>query len=111
YLDQPDVLPVTVPPRPGAGTVALVVAPWVLTPMPWYAIMLGIGLARRGRPFELIWDDSGFPEPRVAEQNRVIGNVLRGVGRSVTVQRLSEAPPAPAEPDDDDVVTALAEQN
>jgi hypothetical protein len=111
YLDRYDALDVTVPPRPGAGTVSLVVAPWVFTPVPWYSVMLGIGLARRGRPFELIWDDTGFPEPRVAEQNRVIGEVLRDVARSVTVHRVSEAPVGPSAPGDDAVVAALAEQN
>ena len=35
-------------PEGGAGTVAVVIMPWVSTPAPWYAIMLGLGLATSG---------------------------------------------------------------
>ena len=72
------------------GTVGVVVAPWFSTPVPWYSLMLGIGLARRGRDVTVIWDDSGFPQRAVDEQNSVIADVLSGLPPSMPVVRLSD---------------------
>lgn len=113
YLKRHDAL--------GAGdnagnglAIGLVVTPWVSTAAPWYTIMLAIGLARRGRQVILIWDDSGFPEDHIDEQNAVIGNVLAYVGRFLRVVKLSDAAANDAHHDrahDDVLVADLAELN
>ena len=71
--------------REEAGGVAVVVMPWVSTLVPWYAIMLGLGLAHRGREVTFIWDDTAFPDPQVEAQNRSIGHVLDWLGRYLPV--------------------------
>ena len=88
YLKHHRALPVR---NPHEGpTVGVVVAPWVSTAGPWYAIMLAIGLARRQRRVALIWDDTAFPERFVDLQNQAIAQVLEYVGRFLPVTRLSD---------------------
>ncbi len=96
---------------PRRGTVALVVVPWVGTPVPWYSIMLGIGLARRGRPVVLVWDDTGFPEPRLAEQADAIAGVMTPAARRFPVVRLSTLDAAPPDAADGPLVRGLADLN
>jgi hypothetical protein len=93
------------------GTIGVVVVPWVSTPVPWYAIMLAIGLARRGRKVVLLWDDTGFPELHLDEQNRVIGEVLDYVGELLPVMRLSDGRAQPSSPTDGTLVDNLVDQN
>jgi hypothetical protein len=95
----------------GAGSVAVVVMPWVSTPAPWYASMLGLGLAHRGREVTFIWDDTTFPDPQLEAQNRSIGNVLDWLGRYHPVMRLSNLRDAGPNADDGDVVGRLTDQN
>ena len=52
---------------------------------PWYASMLGLGLAHRGREVTFIWDDTTFPDSQLEVQNRSIGNVLDWIGRYMPV--------------------------
>ena len=94
-----------------AGGVAVVVMPWVSTPVPWYAIMLGLGLAHRGREVTFIWDDTTFPDPQVEAQNRSIGHVLDWLGRYLPVIRLSDQRDALPNADDGDVIGRLTDQN
>jgi hypothetical protein len=99
-------------PHPSTGgTIGVVVMPWVSTPVPWYSIMLAIGLSRRGRNVVLLWDDTAFDERYVEVQNRAIGKVLSRVGRSLTVVRLSDGAPSPVTPTDDALVETLTNQN
>jgi len=93
------------------GTVGVVVMPWVSTPVPWYAIMLGIGLSRRGRSVVLIWDDTAFSERYVEAQNRTIRKVLSRVGRSLSVVRVSDGPGSPLTPEDGPLIESLTNQN
>ncbi|MGO9856761.1 MAG: hypothetical protein ACLPYY_17175 [Acidimicrobiales bacterium] len=95
----------------GAGAVAVVVMPWVSTPNPWYASMLGLGLAQRGREVTFIWDDTTFPDPQVEAQNRSIGRVLDWIGRYLPVIRLSDLRGAEPKADDGDVIGRLTDQN
>jgi hypothetical protein len=92
------------------GAVGVLITPWVSTPTPWYAIMLAIGLARRGRPVILLWDDTGFPEDHLDEQNHVIAEVLAYVGRAFPVVRLSDESPSDG-PIDDALIESLTTQN
>ena len=85
--------------------------PWVSTPDPWYASMLGLGLAHRGREVTFIWDDTTFPDPQLEAQNRSIGHVLDWIGRYMPVIRLSEQRDAELNADDGDVIDRLTEQN
>lgn len=109
YLKRFDVLPVSN--GLGRPAVGVVISPWVSTPVPWYSIMLGIGLARRGRKVVLLWDDIGFPEPRVEEQQRVIAGILAHVGRDLPVVRLSDEPAHPPSETDRPAIEALTNQN
>ncbi len=97
-------------PASDEGPIGVVVVPWVSTPVPWYAVMLAIGLARRGRRVVVLWDDTAFPEADVSEQNRLVGKVLDHVGRWLPVLRVGQAPPR-ARPGDAELVEVLAGQN
>lgn len=97
--------------RESTGHTIVVVGPWVSTPVPWYAVMLAMGLVRRGREVTIVWDDAAFPERHVDQQNAVIGEVLSHVGQSIPVRRLSEEAPAAADPADAAVVESLTGQN
>jgi len=97
--------------RRGIGGVAVVVMPWVSTPAPWYASMLGLGLAHRGREVTFIWDDTSFPDPQLEVQNRSIGNVFEWIGRNVPVTRLSEHDDVESKADDGDLIGRLTDQN
>jgi hypothetical protein len=96
---------------PGGAPLGVVVMPWVSTPVPWYSVMLALGLARRGRTVVLVWDDTGFPELHLDEQNRVIGDVLEYVGRFMPVVRVGDTSPQRTRPSDADVVGAFTDQN
>ncbi len=74
--------------------------PWVSTPVPWYASMLGLGLALRGRDVTFIWDDTRFPDAHLEVQNRSIGHVLDWVKRIVPVTRLSDQAEVALNPED-----------
>ena len=54
--------------------------------------MLALGLERRGREVILLWDDTEFPR-EASEQNRVIRRVLRHLGGSRPVLRLTDQIP------------------
>ena len=109
YLKHWRALPVAS--RQDRPPVGVVVQPWVCTAVPWYSIVLAIGLARRGRKIVVLWDDTGFPQPRLDEQNRVIGGVLAYVGRYFPVLRLSEQAAHPQRESDAPAIVELAEQN
>lgn len=91
--------------------VAVVIMPWVETPAPWYAIMLAIGLVRRGRDVVLVWDDTGFPERGLTKQNLAIGRVLAYVGRVLPVVRVSTQPSVAMVERDVQLVDTIAVQN
>ena len=109
YLKRFDVL--TMPEAVDGAAVGVLIAPWVCTPVPWYSIMLAIGLARRGRKVVLLWDDTGFSEPHVDEQNRTIAGVLAHVGQHLPVVRLSHQQPFPASDADGRALQRLSGQN
>jgi Capsule polysaccharide biosynthesis protein len=111
YVDQPAIRAIVDTPNSGSGRVGVVVSPWVSTAVPWYSIMLGVGLAGRGRPVTLIRDDSGFPDKHLDEQERALDRVLDRVGRFLPVVRLSHQPVASARPGDRDLVDRLTDQN
>src|SRR5438128_506625 len=90
YLQHSPVLPVAH--EHEGDAVGVVVLPWVSTPVPWYAIMLAIGLLRRGRKVVVLWDDTGFPEQHLDDQNRAIAGVIDYVRRFLPVTRLSDQP-------------------
>ena len=93
-----------------AGTAVVVVTPWVSTPVPWYSVMLGIGLRRR-RPLVFVWDDTGFPQPALESQQHAIGDVLSSIGPNAPVVRLSEQRPTAGRPGDDELIESLTRQN
>lgn len=99
-------------PDPGAP-VGVVVMPWVGTPLPWFAMMLAFGLARRRRPIVFIWDDTPFPAPSdyIDLQNRIISQMLRKQARGCRIIRLSELPVSPLSPADVAQVNQLADIN
>jgi hypothetical protein len=94
---------------------AIVVMPWFGTPAPWYAIALGLGLARRGRRVTFVWHDTPFrrrDSPAVALQNEEIKRELRRLRRRFPVLRVSHQPRTPrAELDDAEVIDDLVQQN
>ena len=85
--------------------------PWVSTVAPWYASMLGLGLAHRGREVTFIWDDTAFPDSRLEVQNRSIGNVLDVIGQSLPITRLSNHGDGEPNAEDGDVIDRLTDQN
>jgi hypothetical protein len=109
YLKRFDALPV--PSGQEGGTIGVVVVPWVSTPVPWYAVMVAIGLARRGRKVVFLWDDTGFPELHLDEQNRAIAGVLSHVSRFFPVIRLGDESADPADASDAALIDSLTEQN
>jgi hypothetical protein len=92
-------------------TIGVVVVPWVSTAVPWYAIMLAIGLARRGCKVVLLWDDTGFPELHLEQQNNVIQKVLGYVEQHLPVVRTTEQAPATSQPSDASLLDGFAAQN
>jgi len=110
YLKRGDLPSVMRGERKG-GRVGLVVTPWVGTTVPWYAIMLGIGLAHRGREVVLIWDDSGFPERDVEGQQRSIAKVLDWVSHYLPVISVSEHEGGDSNPGEVELIDRLTQQN
>jgi Capsule polysaccharide biosynthesis protein len=110
YLKRSGMLKVQYQQERG-GVVGVVIVPWVSTPNPWYAVMIAIGLARRGRRVVLLWDDTGFVEDHLDEQNQVIAKVLRYVSRAIPVVRLSDESPSPTRSADSTLVSDLTTQN
>ncbi len=94
-----------------ASKIGVVVVPWVNTPVPWYAIMLALGLARRGREVVILWDDTGFPEREIGRQNRVVGKVLSSPYQPLQVVRLTEHLSQRSAADADSLIQSLTEQN
>jgi capsular polysaccharide biosynthesis protein len=99
------------PPLGSGQAAAVVVSPWVGTPLPWYSVALAIGLARRGRPITLIWDDTPLPEATpdyLALQNRAIARVTQQLASHMPTVTLSHETPQSLSPEDEDEVTRLA---
>jgi hypothetical protein len=99
------------PLRTAEGAVGIVVTPWFSTAVPWYSLMLGIGLARRGRKVILLWDDTRFPQRSVDEQNRAIADVLSVVRGAIPVLRLTDAVGAEPKATDQALIDSLTKQN
>lgn len=100
--------------KPGAGQhVAIVVLPWVSTPVPWFSVALGTALARRGANVDFIWDDSVFPVPSAAldRQNEWIDKILSELRPHFRVVRLSTVPRQPGQADDETVLERLVRLN
>lgn len=100
----------------GPATIAIVVVPWVSTPVPWYAVMLAFGLRRRGRDIVFLWDDTGFPELHLDEQRDEIAPVMQWLRRVAPVLQLSALATGPADgpsdgPGDDPILDRMADQN
>ena len=98
----------------GSGQpIGVVVMPWVATPVPWFSIALGIGLARRGGKVVFIWDDTVFPVPSVQldRQNDCIDKVFEDVRPYFPVLRLSEQLSQPLLAGDDTVLDRLVKLN
>ncbi len=111
YIEQPGIRAVVDAPDPASGRVGVVVTPWVSTAVPWYSIMLAVGLAGRGRPVTLLRDDSGFPDKHLDEQERALDRVLARVERFLPVVRLSGQPPASPRHGDRELIDSLTDQN
>ncbi len=100
--------------KPGAGQdAAVVVLPWVSTPVPWFSVALGIALARRGANVTFIWDDSVFPVPSAAldRQNEWIDKILSDLRPHFRVVRLSTVQRQPAQAGDETVLERLVSLN
>ena len=101
-------------PAAGDGAVAIVILPWYGTPVPWYAVAVGLGLARRGRPVVFVWHDVPFPDPSSEQvpQYAEIERIFRRLGRRFPVMRLSSLPDAEhVDPNDDQLLDRLAQDN
>ncbi|HEX7788114.1 MAG TPA: hypothetical protein VF653_17985, partial [Methylomirabilota bacterium] len=89
----------------------IVVSPWVATPVPWYSIAIGMGLARRGRRVTLIHDDTLTAPESPAEllpQHRAICRVTQLLtGHLPTITLTSQAVHA-LSPADEHEVARLA---
>lgn len=97
--------------RSGVGPAGVLVVPWVGTPTPWYAVMLAIGLARRGRPVVLLWDDTGFVEDDLPQQQALIAEILTTVADAIPVVTMSELDPVRSVPSIAQTIARLADQN
>lgn len=93
--------------------IGVVVTPWVATPVPWFSIALGIGLARRGGNVVFIWDDTVFPVPSVQldRQNHWIDKVFEEVRPYFPVVRLSEQLSQTLRAEDEAVLDRLVKLN
>lgn len=93
--------------------VAVVVMPWFGTPVPWFAIVAGFGLAGRGRRVTFVLHDLPVPEePRfLATEIAAMDAALDLVRDRFPVIRTSDATPGPAPSTDDEAAVAdLASQ-
>jgi len=76
-------------------TVGILILPWYSTAVPWYSIVLGIGLIRQEKRVVFIWDDTEFPvftnvTLNLRIQNYAIKRVLSHLPEKVQIFRLSE---------------------
>jgi len=91
----------------------VIIQPWLGTPLPWYLLVLALGLSRRGRKVKVVWDDTAL-SPDVALQRQVqrsIGRIFSGLPASLDAVRLSEIPSWPDEPLSADAYQRLAYLN
>jgi hypothetical protein len=95
--------------------VVVAVMPWFGTPAPWYAVAVGLGLARRGRRVVFLWHDTAYPElsASLRHQDDEIRSVLRRLERRFPVLRLSDQSSVAArpEPGDELLLDRLTEAN
>jgi len=98
---------------PAGQPVGVVVMPWVTTPVPWFSIALGLGLARRGANVAFIWDDSVFPVPssQLDRENEWIDRILENVRPYFPVERLSKEQPQQPHAGDEAVLDRLVQLN
>jgi Capsule polysaccharide biosynthesis protein len=101
------------PSTSGGEPVGVVIAPWLATPLPWWAITLALGLQRRGRPVVLLWDDTELNQDRPGsrEQNEVIRPILERVEPMLPVVRVSRQRRRARRSEDRAVVSNLAQLN
>lgn len=114
FLGQCDLAGLKATNPTGTGQpVGVVVVPWVSTPVPWFSVVLGLGLARRGANVIFIWDDSVFPMPssQLDSENEWIDRILESVRPYFPVARLSEEQPRPPHADDEAVLDRLVQLN
>jgi hypothetical protein len=104
----------TSPAADSDSAIAIVVMPWFSTPVPWYAIALGLGLARRGRPVVFVWHDVPYPDPSSEQvpQYAELARIFRRLGRRFSVTRLSSlADSDHVDPNDDQMLDRLAQDS
>jgi len=75
--------------------VGILILPWYSTAVPWYSIVLGIGLIRQEKRVVFIWDDTEFPvltdsRFNLRIQNYAIKHVLNHLPQEIKVLRLSQ---------------------
>src|SRR5690606_20115444 len=78
-------------PRTRGDEIAVYISTWLNTPVPWYSMVLGMLLLRRGHPVHFIWDDLRDPFlPADGRQLNEIGEALQLLSRrGIAFYRLS----------------------
>jgi hypothetical protein len=78
-------------PRTRGDEIAVYISTWLNTPVPWYSMVLGMLLLRRGHPVHFVWDDLRDPflpadERQLNEINEALQLLSR---RGIAFYRLS----------------------
>ena len=84
-LKGPALLP------PTGEPIVVLVQPWLLSDVPWYSLLLALGIRQRGRRVVIVWDDIPWDIGLTADRmvNASIARALAILGPSWEVRRLS----------------------
>lgn len=76
---------------PTGEPIVVLVQPWLLSDVPWYSLLLALGIRQRGRRVVIVWDDLPWDTGLAADRmvNASIARALAILGPSWEVRRLS----------------------
>ena len=78
-------------PAPTGEPIVVLVQPWLLSDVPWYSLLVALGIRQRGQRVVIVWDDLPWDTGLAADRmvNASIGRVLAMLGPSWEIRRLS----------------------
>jgi hypothetical protein len=85
--------------------IGIVIQPWVLTPLPWFMITVGVLFRSLGHPVVLLWDDLPFGPDSISRRvmQKSLERMLTALSPYLPFYRLSDSPPVDAASLDADI--------